>query len=92
MARTLAPATTLARVQGVWDAAAGSAVAAETEPTSERDGVVTVSCSSAVWAQELTLLEPDIRGRLNAALGGSPTPSAVRGLRFVAARPRPRRR
>ena len=50
---TLAPATTLARVQEVWERAAGPAIAAAARPTAERDGVLTVTCEAAVWAQEL---------------------------------------
>lgn len=78
-----APATTLARVQGVWASAVGQAVAAEAEPVSERDGEVTVRCSSAVWASELELLAPDLVHRLNEALG---TP-LVRALRARGAGP-----
>jgi predicted nucleic acid-binding Zn ribbon protein len=37
-------------------------------PVGERDGVVTISCRSAVWAQELDLLGPDLLKRLNEAL------------------------
>lgn len=91
VARDLAPATTLARVQGAWEHAVGSVVAAEAEPASERDGVVTVSCSSASWAQELSLLEADLRARLNAEVSGPGGASVVRELRFGAARPRARR-
>jgi len=74
---TLAPATTLARVQEVWEAATGPAIAAASRPTSERDGVLTVSCEAAVWAQELDLMEQDLLARLNAALGTQ----AIRELR-----------
>jgi predicted nucleic acid-binding Zn ribbon protein len=62
-------------------------VAAEAEPVAERDGVVTVACRSATWAQELDLLGPELLGRLNEALAeaGQPGPEArVRGLRFTA--------
>jgi predicted nucleic acid-binding Zn ribbon protein len=38
------------------------------QPVSERDGVVTVACESAVWAQELELLAPDLLDKLRAAL------------------------
>ena len=65
---TLAPATTLARVQGVWDAVAGPAVAAAARPSAERDGVLTVRCESAVWAQELHLMAAQLITRLNLAL------------------------
>ncbi len=67
---SLAPASTLADVQQVWDAAAGSAVAAAARPTSERDGVLTVTCDASVWAQELDLMGGQLIARLNDALGG----------------------
>jgi predicted nucleic acid-binding Zn ribbon protein len=66
----IAPATTLARVQGVWAATAGDAIAAAARPTAERDGVLTVTCSAAVWAQELDLMASELIPRINAALGG----------------------
>jgi predicted nucleic acid-binding Zn ribbon protein len=74
-----APATTIARLQGSWEAVAGAVIAAEAEPVSERGGVVTVACRSAVWANELELLAPGLVGRLNEALGAP----AVGSLRFV---------
>jgi predicted nucleic acid-binding Zn ribbon protein len=74
---TLAPATTLARVQEVWERAAGSAVAAAARPIAERDGVLTVVCTASVWAQELELMAAELVPRLNAALGAD----VVRDLR-----------
>jgi predicted nucleic acid-binding Zn ribbon protein len=67
---TLAPATTLARVQELWERTTGPAIAANAIPTAERDGVLTVRCAAAVWAQELDLMAVDLLPRLNAALGG----------------------
>jgi predicted nucleic acid-binding Zn ribbon protein len=61
----LAPATPLSEVQTVWPAVVGAAIAAEATPTAERGGVLTVSCSASVWAQELTLMAPQIIERLN---------------------------
>jgi predicted nucleic acid-binding Zn ribbon protein len=75
---TLAPPTTLARVQGSWADVVGAALAGECQPVSERDGVVTVACRSAVWAQELSMMAPDLLERLNGALGGA----ALAELRF----------
>jgi predicted nucleic acid-binding Zn ribbon protein len=81
-----APAGILARTQQLWPEVAGAVVAAESEPVAERDGVLSVRCTSAVWAQELELLAPDIRARLNVALAPEGT---VSKLRFtVAERPR----
>ncbi len=64
----LAPETLLAEVQHVWPEAVGSAIAAEAQPTTERGGVLTISCSAAVWAQELDLMSPVIIERLNEVL------------------------
>jgi len=66
---SLAPTTTLARVQAVWERAAGPAIAAAARPTAERDGVLTVTCSAAVWAHELSLMAGGLLPRLNDALG-----------------------
>ena len=78
-----APATTIARLQGCWEAVAGPVIAAEAEPVSERSGVVTVACRSAVWANELELLAPGLVDGLNETLGAT----AVASLRFVVRRP-----
>jgi predicted nucleic acid-binding Zn ribbon protein len=77
----LAPASGLAALQRAWPGAVGEVIAAQAHPSAERDGVVTVTCSSSVWAQELTLMGPDLVTRLNAALGGE----NVRELRCRAA-------
>jgi predicted nucleic acid-binding Zn ribbon protein len=74
---SLAPATTLARVQEVWERATGPAIAAAARPTAEREGVLTVSCDAAVWAQELHLMAGTLVPRLNAELGDE----AIRELR-----------
>jgi len=66
---SLTPITTLARVQEVWERAAGPAIASAAQPVSERDGVLTVSCEASVWAQELDLMAPELLRGLNAALG-----------------------
>ncbi|MGO9249114.1 MAG: DUF721 domain-containing protein [Solirubrobacteraceae bacterium] len=66
---TLAPASTLARVQTVWDRAVGPAIAGSARPAAEHDGVLTVICAAAVWAQELTLMESTLLAGLNDALG-----------------------
>ena len=66
---------------------AGATVAAEAVPVAERDGLVTVACRSATWAQELDLLQLDLIERLNAAVSEADPegPSAaVSGLRFTA--------
>jgi predicted nucleic acid-binding Zn ribbon protein len=64
-------------VQEIWEGAVGPAVAAAASPTAERDGVLTVTCSAAVWAQELDLLACELIPGLNAALGSQ----SIRELR-----------
>jgi predicted nucleic acid-binding Zn ribbon protein len=68
--RTIAPASTLARIQEVWEHAVGPAIAAQARPTAERNGVLTITCAAAVWAQELNLMSGQLIPQLNAALGG----------------------
>jgi predicted nucleic acid-binding Zn ribbon protein len=68
LADRLAPLTLLADVQRVWEQAVGELVAAQAEPTAEHDGVLVVTCSSAVWAQELDLMAPDLIAQLNRLL------------------------
>jgi predicted nucleic acid-binding Zn ribbon protein len=64
----LAPQTLLAEVQRAWPDAVGAAIAAEAEPSSERGGMLTISCSGSVWAQELDLMGPAILESLNRSL------------------------
>jgi predicted nucleic acid-binding Zn ribbon protein len=67
---TCAPPTLLAAVQGVWTEVVGEELAREAEPLRERGGVLTVGCSSSLWAHELDLMGPVVVDRLNAALSG----------------------
>ena len=80
----LEPETLLAEVQRAWRDAVGAAIAGEAQPTSERRGVVTVSCSASVWAQELDLMAPHILDRLNELIRSG----RVARLRCVALPPR----
>jgi predicted nucleic acid-binding Zn ribbon protein len=66
---SLAPSSTLALAQRVWQQVAGSAIAEAGRPTAERDGMLTITCSDAVWAAELDLMSPELVTRLNQALG-----------------------
>ncbi len=77
----LEPATTLAAVQRAWERAVGPAIAAEASPVAERDGVITVACRSATWAQELDLLAERTLAELREAL---PEGTRVAALRFTA--------
>lgn len=83
LARHAAPATTLALTQSVWADAVGPAVAAESGPVGEHEGIVIVGCSSSVWAAELHALSPHLLARLNAVLEPAGDGARVTGLRFV---------
>jgi len=80
LTRELAPQTLLAAVQRAWPDTVGPLIAEQAQPTAERRGVVTVSCSASVWAQELDLMAPDILELLNRRLDGA----EVSRLRCVA--------
>jgi predicted nucleic acid-binding Zn ribbon protein len=83
MQSELAPETLLARVQLAWLAVVGDAIAAQAVPSAERAGVLTVSCSASVWAQELDLMSVAILERLNDLLEGA----QITRLRCVAMAP-----
>lgn len=68
----LAPATPLARVQQVWEQAVGAKIASAGRPTAEREGMLTIACTDAVWAAELDLMGPELVARLNRTLGDEP--------------------
>lgn len=72
------PQTPLSRLQRVWPQLAGEGVAPHATPTAmSAEGVVTITCEGAVWAQEVDLLSYELVQRLNATLG----PDTVRELR-----------
>jgi predicted nucleic acid-binding Zn ribbon protein len=73
------PATPLAAVQRAWPRAVGERVAAEAEPVAEHEGVITVACRAATWAQELDLLHDELLARLREALDEE----SIERLRFV---------
>jgi predicted nucleic acid-binding Zn ribbon protein len=75
-----APRTPLAAAQTAWAEAVGERVAVVAQPVSERDGVLLVSCSDPVWAQELDLMQEQLLERLRERLGEQ----APRSLRFRA--------
>ncbi len=80
----VAPLTLLAAVQGAWSETAGATVAAQAEPVAERNGIVSVACRSATWAQELDLMQVELLERLHKRLEGGPFEAALEGLRFSA--------
>ena len=65
LAERLAPETVLAAAQSAWRDAVGASISERAWPVSERAGVLTVSCESSVWAQELDLMSDAILERVN---------------------------
>ena len=76
----LAPRTLLAGVQDQWAEAVGPEIARQAQPVAERAGVVTVSCASATWTSELSMLAPQLLKKLNEGPSSGPR---VRAFRFV---------
>ncbi len=75
------PATLLAAVQSAWPDAVGESIAREAAPVAERDGVITIACRSATWAQELDLLSDRILAQIRESL---PDEGALEAIRFTA--------
>jgi predicted nucleic acid-binding Zn ribbon protein len=80
----IAPETLLGVVQAAWTSAVGERLAAQAAPVAERDGVVTVACGSATWAQELDLLGSEVLEKVRSEL---PDGADLRGLRFGVGEP-----
>ena len=80
----VAPQTLLASVQETWPEIAGATVAAQADPVAERDGVITIACRSATWAQELDLMQDELLPRMREALADGPFADRLDGLRFTA--------
>jgi predicted nucleic acid-binding Zn ribbon protein len=83
LTQRLAPETVLAEAQRAWLDAVGAAIAERAKPVAERAGVMTISCESSVWAQELDLMSEAILERLNRGL----TRGQIAKLRCVAGAP-----
>ena len=71
------------RVWTFWRDEVGPAVAARAEPSSFRDGVLSVRVSGAAWMQELQFMKEELRERLNARLGAD----VIRDIYFVSGPP-----
>lgn len=65
-------AAELGRLWGGWEDVVGASVAAHTEPTSLRGGVLRVRADSPVWATELGYLADEVCRRANDVVGGAP--------------------
>jgi hypothetical protein len=73
----------MAEIVEAWPGAVGESIAHNAWPARvARDGTLHVNTSSSAWAFELGLLEAQIRGRLDQALGKD----APKALRFAPGR------
>jgi predicted nucleic acid-binding Zn ribbon protein len=77
------PGSSLAAVQRLWGEVVGPATAAEASPVAIRAGVLTVRCTSSVWAHELELMAPGILAGLATRIPGL----RLTRLRFTAEGP-----
>lgn len=69
----------MVRACRAWNTVAGEAVRAAASPARLSRGTLTVACDSSVWAQELTLMAPEILERMR----DLDPDVAVQRLRFV---------
>jgi predicted nucleic acid-binding Zn ribbon protein len=76
------------RVFGRWERAVGEVIARHTHPAAIRGKKLTVVVDSSAWMQQLSLLKPEIIGKVNEALGEAAVESIILKLGDVAARPR----
>jgi hypothetical protein len=76
-----------ARAYAAWVRAAGEQVASGARPRNFSRGVLTVECTSSVWANELTYLGGQILRRMDEVAPGHP----VKRFRFMIERAAPRR-
>jgi len=68
----IAPQDPVTLIRMAWPKVVGDLIAKETYPSSLRGGILTITCSSSVWAQELDLLSRKVLERLADEFGNSP--------------------
>ena len=78
--------TDQARAYGAWARAAGDQIASGAHPKAFSRGILTVECSSSVWANELTYLSDQLLRRMREVAPEHP----VKRLRFMVGKMRPK--
>ncbi len=58
------------RIFGEWERTVGPAIARHARPIVLRGGKLVLVVDSPAWMQQLSLMKPEIREKLNAGLGG----------------------
>jgi hypothetical protein len=57
------------RIYGVWEKAVGKGIARHARPAGMRGKKLTVLVDSSAWMQQLSMLKPEIVGKVNQRLG-----------------------
>jgi hypothetical protein len=57
------------RIYGVWEKAVGKGIARHARPAGMRGKKLTVIVDSSAWMQQLSMLKPEIMGKVNQRLG-----------------------
>jgi hypothetical protein len=57
------------RIYGVWENAVGKVIARHARPSGMRGKKLTVIVDSSAWMQQLSMLKPEIMGKVNGRLG-----------------------
>jgi hypothetical protein len=71
-----------ARAVAAWVRVTGPEIGRHTHGSTLRDGVLIVYVDSSAWANELTMMSEELRGRVNEAVGKE----TVRSMRFIVSR------
>jgi predicted nucleic acid-binding Zn ribbon protein len=74
------------RIFGQWDRAVGAVIARHTQPSSLRGKKMSLIVDSPAWMQQLTLLKPEIIGKMNRRLGHDAIKDIILKLGVVAPR------
>jgi predicted nucleic acid-binding Zn ribbon protein len=81
------PDAVLPWLSAAWPQVVGKALAARTRPVHFHQGCLEISTTGKAWKKELEELKPHFCARINHAWGSA----LVREIKFVAAKPGPRR-
>jgi len=57
------------RIYGIWEKAVGKGIARHARPAGMRGKKLTVMVDSSAWMQQLSMLKPEIMGKVNGRLG-----------------------
>jgi predicted nucleic acid-binding Zn ribbon protein len=79
-----------------WSEVVGAQIAEHAQPTTLRDGVLTISAESTAWATQLRMVQAQVLAKIAAAVGdrvvtslritGPATPSWRKGPRHISGR------